>query len=163
MGTVLPILQYPNPLLHEISHRAEVCNAVRTLLDDMTETMYASGGIGLAAPQVGVLLRVVVIDIGEGLIELINPVIMVKEGDVRDFVEGCLSVGRGAAAAAVERAAVVDVQATDRTGRTFKIGGTGVLAIALQHEIDHLDGILFIDRLGEKARKRFLAQLVRGF
>ena len=114
-----------------------------TLLDDMKETMYKAEGVGLAAPQVGVLKRVVVIDIGEGVIELINPEITAIDG-LQTSTEGCLSIpGRWGE---VPRPAKVVVTALDRDGNSFEVIGEGLLATCLCHEIDHLDGNLFIDR-----------------
>ena len=117
---------------------------LHVLLDDMAETMYAADGVGLAAPQVGVLRRIVVIDVGEGLLELINPEIIETEGE-KVGVEGCLSVpGRRAT---VKRPTRVVVRAKDRKGREIEVEGTGLLAVALCHEIDHLDGVLYVDKM----------------
>ncbi|MFS8501437.1 MAG: peptide deformylase [Caldicoprobacter sp.] len=114
------------------------------LLDDMAETMRHADGVGLAAPQVGILRRVVVIDVGEGLIELINPEILETSGQ-QQGAEGCLSIPgvRGE----VIRPEKVRVKALNRKGEPIEITGTGLLARALCHEIDHLDGILFIDKM----------------
>uniref|UniRef100_A0A7C5V392 Peptide deformylase n=1 Tax=Caldicellulosiruptor owensensis TaxID=55205 RepID=A0A7C5V392_9FIRM len=114
------------------------------LLDDMKDTMYEANGIGLAAPQVGVLKRAVVIDIGEGAIEFVNPQIEYTEGSVVD-VEGCLSVPN--VWGEVERPQKVVVNAQDRFGNEFRLEAEGLLARALCHEIDHLDGILFVDKV----------------
>ncbi len=120
----------------------EINDRILTLLDDMAETMYAANGVGLAAPQVGVLRRVVVIDVGEGLIELINPVIIEQSG-AQCGNEGCLSVpGKQGQVTRPER---VRVEATDRDGDRFVMEGEGLLARAFCHEIDHLDGILYTD------------------
>lgn len=117
---------------------------ILTLLDDMKETLYAENGVGLAAPQVGILRRVVVIDVGEGLIELINPVIVYKKGEQIN-AEGCLSIpGRSGT---VSRPEKVRVRAIDRNNKEFTIEGEGLLAIALCHEIDHLSGTLYIDKM----------------
>ncbi len=117
-----------------------------TLLDDMAETMYAANGVGLAAPQIGIAKRIVVIDIGEGLIELINPEIIDFEGNVKD-VEGCLSVpGK---CGYVVRPQKVTVAALDRNGDKIVITGEDMLAKAFCHEIDHLDGIVFVDKVTE--------------
>lgn len=113
------------------------------LIDDMLETMYAADGVGLAAPQVGILKRVCVIDVGNGPIELVNPVIIEKEG-VQNEGEGCLSLP-GQYETTV-RPMRVKVRAQNRKGETFTVSGEGLLARAFCHEIDHLDGILFIDR-----------------
>ncbi len=116
------------------------------LLDDMRETMNAANGVGLAAPQVGILRRVVVIDIGEGPIELINPVITSMKGKQRE-VEGCLSApGQWGY---VVRPAKVKVTAMNRYGKEFKIEGTELLARALCHEIYHLNGVVFTDLADE--------------
>lgn len=119
---------------------------LRTLLDDMADTMYKADGVGLAAPQVGVLKRAVVIDVGEGLIELVNPEIIASEGAVVG-PEGCLSVPerRGT----VERPERVTVKAQNRDGREVQIEATELLAVALCHEIDHLDGVLYVDKMIE--------------
>ena len=116
---------------------------ILTILDDMAETLYDSGGVGLAAPQVGILRRIVVIDVGEALIELINPEITETEGEISDS-EGCLSIpGKYGE---VVRPARVKVKALDRRGEEVTYEGTELLARAFCHEIDHLDGILYIDR-----------------
>lgn len=112
------------------------------LLDDMAETMYDAEGVGLAAPQVGISKRVVVIDVGEGLIELINPKILETKGSQRGE-EGCLSL-KGKSGI-VTRAQWVKVEAQDRDGEVFQLEGEDFLARAFQHEIDHLDGILYCD------------------
>lgn len=114
-----------------------------TLLDDMLDTMRAANGVGLAAPQVGVLRRIVIVDIGEGLIEMINPEIVATEGE-QEGEEGCLSVPDEVGI--VKRPNIVTVKATDRNGEPFTIRGEGLLARAFCHEIDHLDGILYIDK-----------------
>ena len=105
--------------------------------------MYAADGVGLAAPQIGVSKRIVVIDVGEGLVEMINPVIVSKEGSVVGG-EGCLSVPEYEGE--VERAEKVECEFTDRTGKRYLMEATGLMAIAIQHELDHLDGVLFIDK-----------------
>ena len=125
----------------------EVDRRTRQLLDDMAETMYAADGAGLAAPQVGILRRVVVIDVGEGLIELVNPEIVASEGEQHQ-AEGCLSVpGKQGV---VARPAKVTVRALNRRGKPIEIVGEGFLAIALCHEIDHLDGVLYVDKIIEE-------------
>lgn len=132
-----------NKVLKEIAAPVEkIDRKIKQLLDNMAETMYAADGVGLAAPQVGVSLRIVVIDVGEGLLELINPEIISKEGSETD-TEGCLSVP--GMYGEVERYASVTVEALNRSGKKFRINGSGLLARALQHEIDHLNGILFIE------------------
>lgn len=114
------------------------------ILDDMQETMYAAEGVGLAAPQVGILRRFCVIDVGEGIIELINPVITEREGS-QTGSEGCLSIPNRYEE--VTRPMKVTVRAQDRFGQNFTVTGEGLLARALCHEIDHLDGILYIDHV----------------
>lgn len=141
--------------------RAEAVPAVddelRTLIDDMLETMYAADGVGLAAPQVGVGKRVIVVDVRDPAappFALVNPEI-VESGDAVDRgEEGCLSIP--GLKEIVERPATVVVEGLDRDGNPRRIEATGLLARALQHEIDHLDGILFIDRLSPLKRQMLL-------
>jgi len=116
---------------------------VKKLLDYMAETMVNADGVGLAAPQVGVSLRIIIVDVGEGLIELINPVITACEGCELGN-EGCLSIP--GVFGEVERFAEVTVEGLNRFGKRVHIIATGLLGRALQHEIDHLEGILFIER-----------------
>ncbi len=113
------------------------------LLADMADTMYQANGVGLAAPQIGILKRLVVIDVGEGLIKLINPVILEKFGEQQDM-EGCLSVPD--ISGEVLRPQKVRIKAQDENGNYFELEGTDLLARAFCHELDHLDGILFIDK-----------------
>ncbi len=129
--------------LHKKSREVvEIDDRILTLLDDMAETMYEANGVGLAAPQVGILRRVVVIDVGDGLIELINPVIVYKKGEQID-AEGCLSVpGRSGTVARPEK---VKVRALNRHGKEITVDGEGLLARALCHEIDHLNGTVYVD------------------
>ncbi len=115
-----------------------------TILDDMAETMYKAEGVGLAAPQIGILRRFCIVDVGDGLIELINPVIIEKSGTQTDS-EGCLSVPDRYDE--VERPMKVTVRAQDRNGNNIVITAEGFKARAFCHEIDHLDGILYIDRI----------------
>ena len=116
------------------------------LLDDLADTMYEADGAGLAAPQVGILKRAVVVDVGEGLIELVNPEILEAEG-TQMCIEGCLSVpGRRGK---VERPEKVRVHAQDRKGRHIELEAEGFLANAVCHEIDHLDGIMYTDKMIE--------------
>ncbi len=121
----------------------EITPNVLTLLEDMAETMYEASGVGLAAPQVGILKRIVIIDIGEGLVELINPVVVETKGS-QIGEEGCLSIP--GACAEVERPEYVRVEAQNRKGENITVEGTGLMAVALCHETDHLDGILYIDK-----------------
>lgn len=115
-----------------------------TLLEDMAETMAQAGGVGLAAPQVGILRRAVVIDVGEGLIELVNPKIVSQRGEQQE-VEGCLSCPNEYGITV--RPAKVTVEAQDRAGEKIQVEGEGLLARALCHELDHLNGILFKDHV----------------
>lgn len=117
---------------------------ILTLLDDMADTMYDANGVGLAAPQVGMLKRVVVIDVGDGLIELINPVVVETRGE-RLFEEGCLSIPNETGM--VLRPEYTKVEALDRDGNKITVEGEDVLAVALCHETEHLDGILYIDKV----------------
>lgn len=121
------------------------------LLDDMADTMYEADGVGLAAPQVGILKRCVVIDVGDGLLELVNPEIM-EASDYAVGVEGCLSVpGRRGT---VERPQKVRIHAQDRKGRHIEATGEGLMAVAMCHEIDHLDGIVYVDKMIEDVTDR---------
>ncbi|HCO73767.1 peptide deformylase [Clostridium sulfidigenes] len=132
-----PILRKISKVVKNIDERTQI------LIDDMLDTMYESNGVGLAAPQVGILKRVVVIDIGDGPIILINPEIVEANGEVKD-VEGCLSVpGKQGN---VIRPQYVKVKAEDRDGNSIEIQGEDLLARALCHEIDHLNGILYTDK-----------------
>jgi len=123
--------------------------SIHKLIDDMFETMYHANGVGLAAPQVGRSLRVVVIDVGQGPLALINPKITASSGSATD-VEGCLSIP--GVTGKVTRAERVSVEALDPNGETVLFQADRLLARAVQHEIDHLDGILFIDRATEIVR-----------
>lgn len=140
----LKIVLAGNPVLREVAKPVDrIDKKLQRLLKDMAETMYAADGVGLAAPQVGVSKRIVVIDVGEGLYELINPVIIKKEGSVLGS-EGCLSVPDYEGE--VERAEYVECEFTDKTGQRMILSASGLLAICIQHELDHLDGLLFIDK-----------------
>ncbi len=125
----------------------EVNDQIRQLLDDMAETMYHTGnGAGLAAPQVGILKRLVVIDMGDGLIKLVNPVIISQEGS-QEVIEGCLSIP--GVAGRLIRPAKVTIEALNENGEKVGYAGTGELAKCFCHELDHLDGILFTDKVTE--------------
>lgn len=134
-----------DPILRKTAKPVKTVDAkICTLLDDMAETMHENGGVGLAAPQVGVLKRVIVVDIGEGLIELINPEILETEG-TQQGSEGCLSIpGKSGV---VERPLRTKVKALNREGEEFIVESEGYLSVALNHEIDHLNGILYIDKV----------------
>ena len=142
---ILEIKKAGDPVLKQVAEPIErLTKRHRQLLDDMVETMYSADGVGLAAPQVGKSLRIVVIDVQDehGLLELVNPVITMREGSVVDS-EGCLSVPQ--VYGDVERAERVTVEYTDRRSRQRTLTAEGLLARCIQHECDHLDGRLFID------------------
>jgi len=152
---IRPIVRYGDPVLHAPSAPVErIDDAIRSLLADMVQTMYAAPGIGLAAPQVGVPLRVIVIDLSVGerpgeLIQLVNPEFLEREGEQR-HEEGCLSVpGFGGSPA---RPARVVVRGLDPDGRERVCTATELLARAFCHEIDHIDGLVFVDRLSPLKR-----------
>ena len=141
--SLLEIKKAGAPVLKEICAPVERVDAkLKDLLDNMAETMYEANGIGIAAPQVGEAVRMVVIDIGDGLIELVNPKITFREGSETDS-EGCLSVP--GIFGEVERASKVKVEFLDRRGKRKHITAKGLLARCIQHELDHLEGGLFID------------------
>ena len=142
----LNIVKDGDPVLRKVCRPVEtVTPRIRTLLDDMIETMRAANGCGLAAPQVGVLRRVVVVECEEGkVIELINPRIIARAGK-QEEAEGCLSVpGRWGI---TDRPRHVTVRAMDRYGNEFEVSGSDLLARAFCHELDHLDGVLFTDKV----------------
>lgn len=152
---LLEILKYPDPRLSKMARPvSNVTDATVQLISDMLETMYAAPGVGLAATQVGVLQRVVVLDVDHenprtNIYKLVNPVITHSEGQLV-WEEGCLSVVDFTAE--VRRAEHVQVVALDEHGKERTIEAEGLLAVALQHEIDHLDGKLFIDRISRLKR-----------
>ncbi len=134
-----------NTILRKQAKKVEnIDNKVLTLLEDMADTMYQEDGVGLAAPQVGVLKRLVVIDIGEGLIKLINPELMEQSGQ-QQGMEGCLSLP--GISGEVVRPQKVRIKAQNETGAYFELEGNDLLARAICHEIDHLNGVLFIDKI----------------
>ncbi len=155
---VLEIRKYPEEILKKKAQLVEnIDRDLQRLIDDMIETMYAAPGIGLAAPQVGVSKRLIVIDVStkeekHPLIVLINPEIVETDGFM-DSEEGCLSVP--GYTSTIKRAEKVIVKGLDRNGKPVQIEGTGLLARALQHEIDHLDGVLFVDRMSSIKREFF--------
>ena len=156
----LTILHYPDPRLHKPGLAVEtVDDGVRALIDDMLETMYAAPGVGLAATQVNVQKRIVVMDVSEEKnrpLVLINPTLLEREGEA-ESEEGCLSVP--GFYDTVERAQRVRVSALDRTGEPFELDATGLLAVCIQHEIDHLNGKLFVDYLSTLKRDRIRKKL----
>ena len=145
------VVKYGDPILKKKSRKVEVFDEkISTLIDDMFETMYHSDGVGLAAVQVGILKRIVVIDCGDGPMELVNPEITLAEGE-QHAQEGCLSLpGRYETTVRPQH---VQVKGQDRNGKWHVYTGDDLKARAFCHEIDHLDGILFIDRL-EKDHKK---------
>ena len=154
---VREIVIWPDPVLKEIAKPVDaVDDGIRRILDDMAETMYAADGVGLAAPQIGISKRLIVIDVSprepeQKLIHLVNPEIVLAEGKTV-YTEGCLSIP--GEAEEVERAAKVWVRALGRDGKPFEIAAENdLLAVALQHEIDHLQGTLFVDHLSSLKRE----------
>ena len=136
---------------------AEVDDDLRRLIGDMFETMYRAEGVGLAAPQVGISRRVIVVDVHDDEVKpfaLVNPRVVESSRETEKGEEGCLSIP--GLSAAVERPAHVAVEGLDRDGNPLRVEGGGLLARCLQHEIDHLDGVLFIDRVGPLKRKMLL-------
>lgn len=157
---LLPILHYPDPRLHTVAKPVVAVDArIRRLVDDMAETMYAAPGIGLAATQVDVHERVIVIDISESRDQLqvfINPEILAREGEA-EFEEGCLSVP--GIFERVKRAARVKVRALGRDGQPFTVEAEGLFAVCIQHEIDHLDGKVFVEYLSRLKQNRIRQKL----
>lgn len=158
--SLLSIVIYPNPILKTVCEPvAKVTKEIQKLLDDMAETMYAAPGLGLAAPQVGSSKRVIVLDtVWKGkqfkkLYQLVNPVILEKSGNV-EWEEGCLSLPDYLQV--MKRAEKVKVKALDRNGKEIIVEGEEILAVCLQHEIDHLDGKLIIDKASRLKRKMYL-------
>ena len=166
----LEIKIYPDAVLKKKAEPVkEFDEGLQKLIDDMIETMYAAPGLGLAANQVGILKQVLVIDVGtdeedeaqeqeSSLMVLINPEIVFKEG-VNESDEGCLSIPEYTTI--VKRAEKVKVKCLDRHGEPCEIEGEGLLAKALQHEIDHLNGILFVDRIGRIKKEFFRKRYAR--
>jgi peptide deformylase len=158
----LDILHYPDTRLHTVAKPVAAVDArIRQLVDDMAETMYAAPGIGLAATQVNVHERVIVIDISETHDELrvfINPEIIAQSGRA-EGEEGCLSVP--GVFDKVERAERVTVRALDRDGQAFELKAEGLLAVCVQHEMDHLMGKVFVDYLSNLKRNRIKAKLAK--
>jgi peptide deformylase len=150
------IVIWPDPVLKQVAQPVDrVDDTIRRLLDDMAETMYAADGVGLAAPQIAEGRRCIVIDTsprqeGQKLIHLVNPELVQLEGTTT-YNEGCLSIP--GEAEEVERAARVRVRALDYSGKPFELDCEGLLSIAVQHEFDHLQGVLFVDHLSSLKRE----------
>jgi len=163
---LLPILTAPDPALKKISQPVKQVDAsIRKLMDDMLETMYHAPGIGLAAPQVGVLKRVIVLDLareGEAPqpLRIANPEVVWVADDDATYNEGCLSVPEHYAD--VVRPAACRVKYLDQDNTQQEIAAEGLLATCLQHEIDHLDGVLFIDHLTSLKRNMILRKLLKA-
>jgi peptide deformylase len=158
---LLPILEFPDPRLRTVAKPVtEVNDKIRQLVDDMFETMYDAPGIGLAASQVNVHKRVVVIDVSEDKSQplvFINPEIEVLDAELSEYDEGCLSVP--GFYETVVRPGHIRVKALDRDGAAFEIEPQGVLAVCIQHELDHLNGKLFVDHISPFKRTRIRAKL----
>ena len=157
---LLPILHFPDPRLRKIAHPVEtVDDTTRALIDDMLETMYAAPGIGLAATQVNAQQRIIVMDVSEDKSQplvFINPTLLNCTGQ-EESEEGCLSVP--GFYESVQRAERVTVSALDRKGGPFELETDGLLAVCIQHEIDHLDGKLFVDYISPLKRNRIRKKL----
>ena len=161
------IITWPHPVLKTLAKPVErVDDGVKRLIEDMVETMYAAPGVGLAAPQVAQALRLAVIDVGvqeekpgPKLVVLVNPKIVAREGTVI-WTEGCLSVPE--LEEEIERSATVTVEAVDREGKDFRLDADGLLAVAIQHELDHLDGVTIADKISFLKRKLYLQKLKKG-
>jgi len=157
---LLPILEYPDPRLKKVATPVAAVTAdIRRLVRDLAETMYAAPGVGLAATQVNVHKRVLVIDISDHKDDLrvfINPELLAAEGEA-ECEEGCLSVP--GYYDKVTRAATITVRAKDARGETFELTTDGLLAVCIQHEMDHLEGKVFVEKLSALKRARLLARL----
>jgi peptide deformylase len=160
---LLTILRYPDPRLHTVARPvAQVDDRIRSLVDDMLQTMYASDGVGLAATQVDVHERVIVMDTSESRdqpLVLINPEIVARSDDMSVAEEGCLSVP--AVYDKVRRHARVAVRAWDREGRTFEREAAGLTSVCIQHEMDHLMGKVFVEYLSAFKRERIRTRLLK--
>jgi peptide deformylase len=154
--SVLEILKYPHPLLKKRSQEIEkIDETIRQLIQDMTETMYDANGVGLAACQVGVNKRIIVLDVSpmdpeQDLLALINPEIVAEEEEI-DHEEGCLSVPD--CQEIIKRKQKVRVRGMSSEGKEIELEAQGILAIALQHEVDHLNGVLILDRMSGLKRE----------
>lgn len=159
--TTLPIVQFPNPVLETVCQPiGEITEDIVALAKDMAQTMYEAPGVGLAAPQVGHSIRLVVVDVSENkdsLLTLINPEIIAKSEEMELGEEGCLSLP--GIYEKVTRYSEVTVRYTDISGQQQELNADGLLAICLQHELDHLDGKVFVDHLSRLKRDRACAKL----
>lgn len=159
--SLLEILEYPDPRLRTIAKPVkEVTPQINTLIDDMFETMYDAPGIGLAASQVDQHIQLIVMDISEekdSPLVFINPEITILDGDLEKMQEGCLSIP--GFYEDVSRIEHVLIKALDREGKAFELEATGLLAVCIQHEMDHLDGKLFVDYLSTLKRNRIKKKL----
>lgn len=160
--TILAILHYPDPRLHTVAKPvAEVNDAIRQLIDDMVETMYDAPGIGLAATQVNQHIQLILVDTSKDKSQLqvfINPKITAKSGE-QEFDEGCLSVPN--VYESVTRAERITVEALDRNGKKFKLDAEGLLAVCIQHEMDHLLGKVFVEYLSPLKRNRIKTKMLK--
>ncbi|NYT37544.1 peptide deformylase [Allopusillimonas soli] len=158
---ILPILRYPDPRLHKVAKPVQIVDdRIRQLVRDMAETMYAAPGIGLAATQVDVHERVVVIDVSEDgneLLVLINPEITWKSDETQVYEEGCLSVP--GVYDEVKRSARIHVKALNEDGEPFEFDAEGLLAVCVQHELDHLLGKVFVEYLSMLKQSRIKTRL----
>ena len=158
---ILPILVAPHPVLKRKAKSVEtITPAILTLLDDMLDTMYNARGIGLAAPQIGQSLRIIVVDISEGRdqpVKMVNPTLIATSNEMRSFEEGCLSFP--GQYSEVKRPDTITVSYLDPLGRTQKIEADGIFATCIQHEVDHLDGINFVDHISSLKRNIILRKL----
>jgi len=159
--TILQILEFPDPRLRTIAKTVEtVDDSLRELLDDMFATMYDASGIGLAATQIDVHQRIVVIDVSEARNQpqvFINPEITILDGPEHEYDEGCLSVP--GFHETVSRPEKILVKALDSEGKAFELQPDGLLAVCIQHEVDHLNGKLFVDHISQLKRKRIRTKL----
>ena len=163
---LIPIINIPDPVLRKVAAPiTEITDGVRQLLTDMAETMYDAPGIGLAAPQISISQRLIVMDCGKDetpeLFKMINPEIISRSDELAVLEEGCLSIPDQTAD--VERPAIVEVKYTDIAGGEQRLTCEGLLAACVQHEVDHLDGVLFIDHISRLKRdmivRRFMKEM----
>ena len=161
---LIPIITIPDPMLRNVAAPVlDVTDGVRQLLTDMAETMYDAPGIGLAAPQINISQRLIVMDCGKDetpeLFKMINPEIISRSDELVVLEEGCLSIPDQTAD--VERPAIVEVKYTDITGREQCLTCKGLLAACVQHEVDHLDGVLFIDHISRLKRDMIVRRYMK--